>query len=257
MARKLAKRRVHIPARYWTAFSITVFESVLLNLRRRHSALVYLVLYHHAWHDKKKRVHASFETLSKWCGLDYRTVEKCIRELEFKRCIIRTSKGTQRSRNDLPVWRVPAAEFDMAREGWVPVPSFFITHYLPTCPACALLPLFLYYQNMRKLNYCWPSALELSQRMGWFKISRHRIYAALISNEEKWKKLGTGLPIPLTISRAPGTNPDTWNRHYQVRAVYYHRESKKGLPELYLTKEFSEFFKIKTEIGPALGDQGS
>ena len=252
MARKLAKRRIHIPARHWTAFSITVFESVLLNLRRRHSALLYLVLYHHAWHDKKKRVHASFATLSMWCGLDYRTVEKCIRELEFQRVIIRSSRGTQRSRNDLPVWKVPAAEFDMGKEGWVPVPAFIIASYLPVCPACALLPLFLYYQNMRKLNYSWPSALELSLRAGWFSRSRHRIYAALslISNEEKWKKLGTGLPLPLTISRAPGSKPDTWSRHYQVRAVYYYRESKKSPPGLYLTKEFSTFFNVKAEIAP-------
>jgi hypothetical protein len=59
------------------------------------------------------------------------------------------------------------------------------------------------------------------------------------------------LPLPLSISRAPGSKPDTWNRHYQVRAVYYHRDSKKSLPELYLTKEFSQFFKIGVEFGGA------
>jgi hypothetical protein len=252
MATKLAKRRVHIPARHWTAFSIRVFDSVLPELRRRHSALVYLVLYHHAWHDKRKKVHASFETIAGWSGLDYRTVQKCIRELEFKRSVIRTSKGTQRSRNDLPVWRVPAAEFDMGKEGWVPVPSFIVTCYLPVCPACALLPLFLYYQNIQKLNYSWMSALTLSIKAGWFSRSRHRIYDAinLMGNQAKWKELGTGLPRPLSISRAPGSKPDTWIRHYQVRAIYYHCERKNSLPELYLTKEFSRFFEIKAEITP-------
>ena len=152
MATKLAKRRIHIPARHWTAFSTRVFESVLLNLRGRHSALVYLVLYHHAWHSQKKKVHASMATIAKWCGLDYRTVRKCIRELEFKRYIVRTSKGTARSRNDLPAWRIPATEFDMRKEGWVPVPTFMITSYLPVCPACTLLPLLLYYQNRTSKN---------------------------------------------------------------------------------------------------------
>ena len=252
MATKLAKRRVHIPARHWTALSIRVFDSVLLNLRGRHSALVYLVLYHHAWHNERKKVHASLVTVAKWCGLDYRTVEKCIRELEFKRFITRTSKGTLRSRMDLPSWKIPAADFDMREEGWVPVPSFIITDYLPACAACTLLPLFLYYQNIQKLNYSWPSTLTLSQLAGWFSLSRRRVYDALtlMSDEKKWKKLGTGLPLPLSISRAPGSKPDTWSRHYQVRAVYYHRESKKSLPELFLTKEFSKFFEIKAESGP-------
>ncbi len=175
-----------------------------------------------------------------------------MRELKLKRFITSTSKGTLHSRLDLAGWKIPAAEFDMGQEGWVPVPSFIITRYLPACPACTLLPLFLYYQNIQKLNYCWPSALELSLRAGWFKPSRNRIYAALslISNEKKWKKLGTGLPLPLTISRAPGSKPDTWNRRYQVRAVYYDRTTKKSLPELYLTKEFSQFFEVNAEIGP-------
>jgi len=218
MATKLAKRRVHIPARHWTAFSLRVFDTVMPGLRRRHSALVYLVLYHYAWHDKRKRVHASFATLSKWCGLDYRTVEKCVRELEFQRVLTPISKGTLRSRLDLRGWKVPAAEFDMGKAGWVPVPSFIITRYLPVCPACALLPLFLYYQNIQKLNYSWVSALTLSIKAGWFSRSRHRIYEALaiISDKKKWKKLGTGLPRPLTIFRAKEANSDTLIRHYQA-----------------------------------------
>src|SRR3984893_2215658 len=252
MSTKLAKRRINIPARHWTAFSITVFDNVLLQLRGRHSALLYLVMYHHAWQSQRKKVHASLATIANWSGLDYRTVEKCIRELERNGFIRRGSTGTLRSRNDLPVWTVPAAEFDMRKEGWVPVPSIIITRYLPACPACTVLPLFLYYQNMQKLNHCWPSTLELSLRLGWFRISRRRTYEALaqISNEKKWKKLGTGLPLPLSISRVQGSKPDSWNRHYQVRAVYYHRETRKSLPELYLTKEFSTFFNINAKLAP-------
>jgi hypothetical protein len=141
----------------------------------------------------------------------------------------------------------------MRKEGWVPVPSFIITGYLPVSNACTLLPLILYYQNMRKLNFCWASALELSLRVGWFTPSRNRIYAALslLSNEKKWKKLGNGLPLPFSIARAPGSKPDTWNRHYRVRAVSYDPKNKKGPHELYLAKEFSQFFKIGAEFGRA------
>ena len=138
---------------------------MLMQLRKRHSVLLYLVLYHQAWHHKKKTVHTSLAKIAEWPGMDHRTVKGCIRELEFKRFIARTSKGRQRSRMDLPGWKIPAADFDVRKQGWVPLPS------------------------------------------------------------------------------------DTWNRRYQVRALYYHRERKNSLPELYLAKEFSEFFEVKAEIG--------
>ena len=241
MAAKLAKRCIHIGP--WTAFSIRVFRNILWHLRGRHSALIYLVLYHYAWHDKRKQVHATLATVAKWSGLDYRTVQLCIQELEFRRFIRRTSPGTPRSHQDVPVWEVPAAKFDMRKKGWVPVPSFIITRYLPAHPACVLLPVFLYYQNLRKENTCYPGTLELTQRIGWSVKTRRRVYDAirLMGNKKNWRALGTGLPRPLEILRTEFTKA---SRHFSVRAIYYHHEKKCGPPELFLTKEFTRFFKV-------------
>jgi hypothetical protein len=40
---------------------------------------------------------------------------------------------------DLPDWVIPAAEFDMGKEGWVPVPSFIYYYSLPAGQPCLYL----------------------------------------------------------------------------------------------------------------------
>jgi hypothetical protein len=214
-------------------------------MRCRYAASVYLALYHRAWRTKGKRVGASLTDLAKWTGLDYRTLAKCIKFLEWRRFIVREEKGTLHSHSDLPIWKVPATRFDMKSEGWVPVPSFLIAHYLKAHRACLLLPLLLYHQNIYKQNDCYPSVVRLALMTGCW--SQRMVYESLhlMSNSEKWDQLGTGLPLPVEIIRRRVAQFKKWIRHYRVRAVYFHRESKRDLPVLYLTKEFSKAFGIR------------
>lgn len=247
--------RVHIPARNFTPFPTQAIE-MLWNLRRRHSALVYLVMYHYAAHRKSKRLRASMTQLAKWTGLDYRTVEGCVRELELKRFIKRRYRGTLHSREDLPIWVIPALKFDMSSDGWVPVPSFIVTRYLPAYPGCVLLVFFLYYQNMRKKNYCWPNVSTLSSMTGWF--SERRVYDAIsiMSDQSKWEKLGTALPHPLDIRWEHDHKTNAAFRCYSVRAVNYvlgkTKSGKRNKPELYLSVGFSRFFDVGARTASAL-----
>jgi len=219
-----------------------------MQLARKHAALVYLVLYHHAWHQSRKSVHASFSQLAEWTGLDYRTVTKTIKYLEWRGFITRINKGTKHSRLDLPGWHIPTAAFDMTREGWVPVPAFIITRYLPANPACVLLPLFLYFQNMSKKNDCWPSTPTLCGHMHW---SRRKIYDAInvMRHEKHWRKLGTRLPLPLTLWRRRNQKGELV-RHYRVNAVRYDRNPENNLPELFLTPKFARLFTITAKSAP-------
>jgi hypothetical protein len=248
--RRLSRRRIRITAKHWTAIPTKCFEDVLPMMRRRQAATVYLALYHRVWHTKGKRVGASLTDLAKWTGLDSRTVAKCVRFLEWRRFIMREEKGTLHSHSDLPIWKVPATRFDMKSEGWVPVPSFLITHYLKAHSACLLLPLLLYHQNFHKRNDCYPSVMRLAFMTGCW--SKRMVYESLrlMGDPDKWDQLGAGLPVPVEIIRRRVVQLRKWIRHYRVRAVYYHRESKRDLPALYLTKEFSKSFGIRGKSAP-------
>ena len=243
-SKRLSRRRIRISAKNWTAISTTFFDDILPMTRRPHAATVYLALYHRAWHTKKKRFGASLKQLSEWTGLDYRTVARCIKYLEWRRFIIRVMPGTRHSASDLPIWKIPATQFDMKKEGWVPVPSFILTDYLPAHSACLLLPLLLYYQNMRKQNECYPSVSTLHIMLGCW--SSRMVYDALklLGDHEAWDRLGTGLPVPIEIIRRRVGENRYWRRFYRVRAIYYHRDTPRELPVLYLTKEFSKAFNI-------------
>lgn len=240
----LSRRRIRISASRWTAISTTVFEDVFPLMRRRHAGTLYLVLYHRAWHNKGKVIGASLKDLSEWTGLDIRTVNKCLKYLEWRRFIIRIEHGTLHSSSDLPIWEVPAARFDMKSEGWVPVPSFILTEYLKAHHACLLLPLLLYYQNMRKQNECYPSVATLHRMLGCW--SKRMVYESLqlLSEPDRWRRLGIKLLLPIEIVyRRTGTSR-SWRRFYRVAAIYYHRERKGSLPVLFLTKNFSQALGI-------------
>jgi hypothetical protein len=248
LKQNLAKRQILISPQYWTALSTSAFEKVLPCLRGRHTARVYLFLYQACWRKRRKNFRASFKTLAELTGLDYRTVEGCVRELELKRFIIRTSKGVLHSNKHLPVWRVPAAEFSMSRQGWVPVPNFIITDYMRADSSCTLLPLLLYYQNMQKLNDCWPSVWTLSAMLHW---KERRVYDALkLTKDKNWKKLHPNLPTPLHVEWRHKKGAVIPIRHFQVRAVRYERDEKKT-PFLTLDKEFSEIFVSKGKTARA------
>ena len=188
-------------------------------------------------------MYGSFATIANWCGLDYRTVEKCIQELEFKRVIVELPRGTPRSTMDLPGWTVPAAKFDMSKKGWVPVPSFIITD---TCPHILRAFCCQSSSTIRTYGRKIPATrgiAELTQRIGCGVRLCRRVYDAirLMGNKKNWRALGTGLPRPLEILRTEFTKA---SRHFSVRAIYYHHEKKCGPPELFLTKEFTRFFKV-------------
>jgi hypothetical protein len=246
--KNLSKRRVHIPARNVTFYSNKTFTEVLPQLRRRHSALVYLVLYHYAWHNPRKRIWGTFAKLAILTGLDYRTVKGCVRELEFKRFIVRKVKGTSRSHLDTPCWEVPATEFEMSADGWVPVPSFIVTHYIPANHACAMLPLICYYENRGKSNVCFAGISTLRMAMGWRSDPRAYETLARIGQPENWASSNPDLPLPLEILPTSG-NGQFFHR-YHVRALNYFRPTKGdgslGRPELALTAEFAAFFGIET-----------
>jgi hypothetical protein len=243
--RRLSPQRIRIGARHWTAVATKVFEDVLPMIRRHHAATVFLALYHRAWHMKRKKIRASLKNVSDWTGLDYRTVRECLKYLEWKRFIICRSPGTLRSSSDVPVWEIPATKFNMKKEGWVPVPSFIFTDYLLAHSACQLLPLLLYYQNMRKLNECFPSVSTLRRMLGCW--SERMVYDALKLLIGDWDLLGTGLPVPVEIARR--SKVGLRNRYYSVRAVYYDYETMGDLPVLFLTKEFSKVFNISGKSG--------
>ena len=242
--KKLIARRVRIPTGHWTAFSTEVFSEVLPQLRRQNSARVYLAMYHHVWRTEKKSVAASFATIAKWTRLDYRTVKGCFRELQLKKFIVRARQGTLRSRSDAPTWTVPAAKFNMKKQPWVPVPSFIITDYLRLHRACTLLPLLLYYQNMKWKNSSYPSAVTLHTMIHW---ELNAVYGALklMSDDKRWEKLCSALPRPLGIGRRKIKSGNKTYRYYRVLAVRYDRDDE--LPVVYLSEKFAKFFHIHSK----------
>jgi hypothetical protein len=255
--KKNSVRRVRIPARHWTAVPTIVFDNVLYQLRLRHSANVYFALYHRAWHRKNKRVKASLQQIAKWTHLNYRTVKKCLGELQVKGHVWCIHKGTLRSRTDLAVWQVHAAEFNIKEGNWVPVPAFFFTHYIPAHRSCLLLPLLLYYQNLKKQNTCYASAFTLQLKLHWTLPFTYQSLR-LLSNEKEWSRLKTGLPLPLAIqwrrrkgestgAPTPAEGNPNFIRHYSLRSVWYSRDTDDGLPVIYLTPEFAKAFNIPTK----------
>ena len=165
--------------------------------------------------------------------------------------------GLYRSRTDLAVWQVHAAEFNMKEGNWVPVPAFFFTHYIPAHRSCLLLPLLLYYQNLKKQNTCYASAFTLQLKLHWTLPFTYQSLR-LLSNEKEWSRLKTGLPLPLAIqwrrrkgestgAPTPAEGNPNFIRHYSLRSVWYSRDTDDGLPVIYLTPEFAKAFNIPTK----------
>jgi hypothetical protein len=243
-------KRIRMRPQHWTAVATAVFTDVLPMMRRRHAATVYLVLYHYAWHTKEKTVDASMKGLCRGTGLDGRTVNACIRYLEWRRFIIRVVRGTPRSIEDLPVWQIPAARFNMRKAGWVPVPSLIFTDYLPVHSACVLLPLLLYYQNIAKQNECYPSVHTLRLMLGCWSVRMVYTALALLSKPARWDRVGPKLLLPLEVMHRRVENSKRVRHSYRVRAVNYHRENKWKPRVLYISREFQEFFDIHGDESP-------
>lgn len=233
------KIRVLIRQDEWTAIGQDVFEVVLPRLSAPAQCL-YMVLYDRVWHVPNRRVAACEADLSRWAGLDQRTVKRCLLELQRKGAIKRVHAGTKQSRIDKPRWTVPLTKFDLEHGHWVAIPSILIRKYLRAYPSALLLLILLWHQNMSWRNDSWPGMARLATLTGW---SKRKVYAALheMKNEQKWRKRFPNLPCPLEITLGPNGHGTT-SRHYRVRAVNYQRRRKHGYSTIQLSEEFASKF---------------
>ncbi len=231
------KFRIKIPFDRWTPVRNDVIDEELGILEEKRAGLVYLILYDRAWHRPSHAVSASMAELSRWMGMDARTVRKCIDELEQRRLIRRIRHGVKHSHANKPCWRVPGTQFDLPEQAWTPVPRFLITKYCAAFPNAVLLVVLLRYQHMSWQNKCWPGVRKLCTRTGWSPI-RVRRALAMMGHESRWRKLGMNLPRPMEISYSP----DRKTRHYRVLAVSYQRQKKSRI--MLVAPDFRERFKI-------------
>ncbi len=247
--------RVLYPVRYWTPVRREVFEDVCPQLKANRGALVYLVLYDQAWRSGDRRVSATVTDVTRWTGLDGRTIQKCLVKLESKGCVVSVRSGRVRSRTNKPVWRVPLAEFDFRKQGpWTPVPTFILYRYCQAYSKAVLLPVILWHQHIGWRDWCWPGAPRLATLMHW---PVARVYAALrtMGRRDRWEKLGTGLPQPLEI-QCRRSKKSGWTRHFHVRAVHYQQSSTQ--PSVRLDEEFAKFFHVpELRSGLSLGEHSA
>ena len=131
----------------------------------------------------------------------------------------------------------------MSQQRWVPVPSFIIERYLQLNRACVLLPLLLYYQNMRWKNFSYPAAVTLQRMLHW---KLRAVYTALklMSTDSQWERLATTLPRPLAIGRRKTKKGDKTYRYYRVLAVRYDVDQETENPVVFLSDKFAEAFHI-------------
>ncbi|GEM_PF-3715177 len=236
------KYRILIPSTRWTPVRRYVINNVLRRLREKRAALVYIILYDRAWHNEN-RVSATIAELSRWTGMNERTVVKCIEELEEKGLIVRIQPGVAHSHVNVPCWRVPLSEFALGEREWTPVPRFVITRYCQAFPNAVLLVVLLNYQHMGWQNKCWVGVTKLCQRTGWSEI-RVRRALRIMGHEGIWNRQGIYLPCPIEISYSP----DRRNRRFRVRAVLYTRKPS-GFSVVEVSSEFRRRFNIKKELG--------
>lgn len=235
------KSRVLIPSDRWTPVRSEIFDEQLAQLKERASGLVYLILYDRCWHRDGHRICGSIAEISGWCGLDERTVGKCVAELEGRKFIRRVRMGVSHSHINKPCWSVPLTEFLLNEEQWIPVPRFLITRYLKRFTNSVLLLLLLRYQHINWQNKCWVGIATLCRRTGWSP-SRVRNSLRTMGHKKIWKKQQTKLPWPLEISYSDNGE----RRHFGVRAVRYERAGKKGrkVTTVEISPEFGKRFDI-------------
>jgi predicted transcriptional regulator len=237
-----ARYRILIPCERWTPVRREIIDSVFGRLREKRAALAYMVLYDHAWHNEN-RVNATIPEMSRWMGMDERTVTKSIEELEEKNLIVRALRGIAHSQINIPCWRVPLAEFNLNQQVWTPVPRFVITRYCRAFPNAILLVVLLHYQHVGWQNKCWPGIPTLCRRTGWSEI-RVRRALRVMGHEGIWRNEGTNLPWPMEISYSP----DRRHRRYRVRAVLYTRR-RSGFSVVKVSREFRIQFKMEQKLG--------
>ncbi len=237
--------RVCISSKRWTPVQNEVFDKIFAKLEGKRSGLVYLVLYDRCRHRDGRKISATIAEITRWCGIDERSVMKCLEELESKELIIRVRDGVKRSHINKPRWRVPLTEFELGDGNWTPIPRFLFTKYCRRYAGAVLLSLLLRYQHIHKQNSCWIGVARLCKRTGWSE-SRVRDAIRTMGRERLWRRRSKSLPQPLEIKY----NPQRTHRRFRVLAVYYESKGRKGrkVYSMTISEEFRKRFKIKTTL---------
>jgi hypothetical protein len=236
--RKPRETRILFPPGSWIPVPKEVFEEVLPKVVRKLAAHLYIAMYERACRNRSKPFAANLHDLSEYIKCDPRTARRCIMELcrkDFVEMVY--GEWKLRSRTDKPKFRVPLSEVELEAGGWVPVPRFLVTRYLPRFRGSLLLIILLYYQHLSWKNYCWPGAAALQRKTRW---QPRTVYHALnvMGHQRRWERLGTGLPWPLEITYSP----DRKTRRFSVRAVRFYRPPGRKKPVVSLTDEFAIHF---------------
>jgi hypothetical protein len=213
------EQRIFYPANSWMPVENDVFGKVFPKLRERRAPHVYMAMYQRAQRVRSKEFAMNLRELSELIKCDPRTARKCIIELLGKGFVKMPHKGgAKRSRTDKPRFRVPLlSESELASGGWVPVPLFLVNRYLQSFPGSLLIIILLYIQHLKWEDHCWIGLTGLQKIL---KRKRRTIYRDLnlMCHRQKWEKLATDLPRPLSIKYSA----DWTSRHFSVRAVQYY-----------------------------------
>jgi hypothetical protein len=219
-----------------------VFADILGDLEERHSAAVYLCLYDRTYHSPSRLIGASVAQVSRMTGIDARTAQKCLAELQEQGLISQVRQGVKRSKTKTrrPVWEVPLVAFDLSEGNWTPIPRNLICKYLPAYRNAVLLPLLIYYQNMSKQDFCWVGVKTLSKRLNW---SATRVGESLryLCDKENWRSLHPDLPWPLRCKVV--TNKEGQRRRrFSVLAIEYEGSGRKAV------MQFSKSFRMAFDM---------
>jgi hypothetical protein len=239
-----ANYRILIPKERWTPVRTILFRKDLLaKLEERHSALLYLILYDRARHDEEHTVSATVAELVQWSGLNQRTVQKCVKELETQDLIRLHKKGKLRSRSRKPVWWVKHADFSLAGgKSWFPVPRFTFRSYCKRYPNAVLLVLVHMYQHMGWNAYAWPGTETICDRLGW-SATRVRDALRVMSDEESWRGISRRLLMPLKVYYIE-RNGRRYRRLSVLSVSYKRRAARRGSSAVWVSDEFRKYFKL-------------
>jgi hypothetical protein len=140
----------------------------------------------------------------------------------------------------------------------MPAPRLLFRIYIRTYPKAILLLILLWHQHLSWRNDCWPGVTRLATVTGW---SKRKVYQALheMGSVQEWTKLDLGLPRPLDITWRTNKYGQP-SRHFQVRAIVYHRKQGRGYTTFAITKEFADAFSVNTAVEPTrveITDEGN
>jgi hypothetical protein len=198
--------RVRIQDGHWTPFRNEIFEGVWGHLKQDYAAAVYAILYDRFYHHQSHITRSSLANLLTWAHLDEDELGASLIELQERKLVSLEKmsgphRGTAKLRLKVPL----AASFDLKDGNWTPIPRFLVKEYIPAYPDSVLLLLLVHYQHLSWENDCYPGLLTLSQRIGWPQ-NRLRSAVGTMSQSDLWKKVGSGLPRPLTVDLRPFQN---------------------------------------------------